>query len=170
MNSAFKAVIFVIFATSIQGCAGVLTSTSESVNLTNAVPSETRGYFVKADLKTAPTTKENIITYWGTPDKVTMRNSDEILEYNVGSSYWRGITPVFIIPIPLLIPGGQDKITLVFKEEKLTEVVLQSKAEGEHLCGITFFGPGGPTGPGCLSQTENPLNKYIKTGRQCGTR
>jgi hypothetical protein len=170
MNRVLKTAIFIIFSTSIQGCAGVLTSTSESVRLTNAAPSETRGYFVKANLKTATTTKKSIIAYWGSPDKATIRNSYEILEYNVGSSYWWGITPVFIIPIPLLIPGGQDKITLVFKEEQLAEVVLTGKAEGEHLCGIMFFGPGGPTGPGCLSQTENLLNKYIKTGRQCGSR
>jgi len=87
----------------------------------------------KASLRTI----ENIIKFYGPPKK---RYSKEGLDYLVYNEdfVWRGIFPMIIIPIPLIIPIGHHETILVFDNNKLIKITKEFDEMWGAFCGYNL--------------------------------
>lgn len=145
----------------IQGCVGVaaLNATKEEISnpvindvaSLNAVSAGT-AHNVRTNLDY---TAQWLEAHWGNPNTITPESGaggGEIGTYKFGSS-WRGVIPMLIVPIPLVLPTGSDRIVLVMRE---------SRAVSAERVGSRFSGAGagllGPDGFGAWagSWKEDP--------------
>ena len=121
-----KLILFSLPCLLIQGCVGVgvmKTQTNVIQSPGISLLSNTPGVddVVKRDslwaTNSGVNTIEELKMYWGKPNKVTQISggSDEIWTYKF-KSIWEGVIPFVIIPIPLVLPVGTEKVCLTLRD------------------------------------------------------
>lgn len=76
---------------------------------------------------------------FGTPDE-TRRVSDveERWTYSGDERLWKGVIVYALIPIPLCIPIGHERLTLVVRDDKVVEATVVKFDEWSFTYGVTF--------------------------------
>lgn len=92
--------------------------------------------------KAASYTITDVTDLWGDPISRIAENGKESLTYN-RSIAWRGVIIFLGLPIPLLIPVGHNKTTLIFENDHLVETTVEDGKESSAVCGIISEGPHG---------------------------
>lgn len=100
-------------------------------------------------LNSWPVTKENITSKLRQPDRVTKKNGMESWVYE--ERRWVGVMPVFLIPIPLMLPIGKDSVTYTFKANQFIEETSSTHIKSGYICSIIL--PIGNSGKLC--DTDN---------------
>ena len=85
-----------------------------------------------------PPSKAEVFEKFGKPDLISQREDVEVWRYNHDWA-WRGIMPVLIIHIPLLIPVGYNHWEFGFKGETVVSIMMEKGAGG--YCGLLMFRP-----------------------------
>jgi hypothetical protein len=136
MQKSMLTIVCVFFLTStLSGCAGLVLS--YPVECKNELPSTSARNVLLWDPKNPPqrSTKEEFLKEWGKPTKIlsTSENKDTRAAYETCVSpsenretwvyerhLWCGIIPVFILPVPLVLPvcDGFDRIEFQGSEAK----------------------------------------------------
>lgn len=77
-------------------------------------------------------------THWGSPNRICRSPScvDEVWTYRFGP-IWKGIMPWLIVPIPLRLPVGENKVCFTLRDGQVTSVSSTTPALGG------FFWPTG---------------------------
>ncbi len=75
-----------------------------------------KGYFRSNYPPKKHYTKQEFISFWGLPDKKEIKGKLEYWIYNRGLS-WNGLTVWLVLPIPILVPTGYRKTTLIFEKD-----------------------------------------------------
>ena len=81
-------------------------------------------------------TKAEVKTAWGEPDKKWTEAGVEKWLYKQSSTSWAAIIPVLIFPIPLGLPTGHNATTLSFLDEKISSVISSDREGLIALCGF----------------------------------
>lgn len=83
-------------------------------------------------------TKEQVISLWGNPDKISATGSCEVFTYQNGYT-WSGVGAfVLIVPIPLVIPSGHNETKIYFinnQSVKLTSEYGEVSRMFGYMCG-----------------------------------
>jgi hypothetical protein len=91
----------------------------------------TSSYYV--DDKDKPNQKR-LLEEWGKPSEVKVNGNVETWHYY--KNRWVGITPIFIIPIPLMLPVRDDEVEIIFKDKEFRGVVQKFTVDKFNLCSI----------------------------------
>jgi hypothetical protein len=87
--------------------------------------------------------KEEVISLWGKPDKISTNGSCDVLTYHDGYN-WSGVGAfVLIVPIPLALPTGNDETKIYFKNNqsiKLTSEYGEITGMFGYMCGSNKCG------------------------------
>jgi hypothetical protein len=91
----------------------------------------------KADLQKV--TPEKLIKMWGRPDSDKTAEGYRTIGYDQELT-WRGIVVFAIIPVPLLVPLGQNEDTFIFKGDDLVHYEHPNNLFYARLCGFRLNG------------------------------
>ncbi len=117
----------------ISGCVGI--SNIKSVNKEDMTQLySTKGYV--SYFSDNNYTSSEIISLWGKPDKVFIKNNSEYWIYNREVAVRGILIWVIIIPIPLIIPNGYRTTTLVFDKETVSKVIYEDTRLPTASCGL----------------------------------
>ena len=100
------------------GC-GYLAQATKEMDYASISVGETRGelwQYTRTDNK--PCTAGFILNNWGKPDVTTADQGIDIWTYHNGFK-WVGGSPVVLIPLPLFVPVGTEKIHFGIKSESV---------------------------------------------------
>lgn len=69
-------------------------------------------------------------THWGAPNRISKAHSggDEVWTYRF-KLIWEGITPILILPIPLELPLGEQKVRFTLHDGKVVSASLTMPSE-----------------------------------------
>jgi len=117
---------------SLSGC-GYISQVNKKVEYQTVALGPHRGDLYQfADSTCQPCTEEYLRSNWGEP---TSRSTDEsgnaVWSYNNGLK-WVGASPVVIIPLPLFVPSGQEKVIFGIRNGRIMYVQ-------HHTVKRTFF-------------------------------
>lgn len=121
----------------LSGCVGVLVPRDgqKQSTLGECAPSSNIGHIeVPANPRTA--SKEQFLEKWGRPISDVGTSDGDVLSYNNGMK-WRGVF-LFPIPIPLLIPTGMNRTTVVFKSNVCESANEEYNEISSYKCGWIF--------------------------------
>ncbi|WP_290517842.1 hypothetical protein [Alcanivorax sp.] len=125
-----KLITVLMVLMSLSGCVGGYIITTEST--------EQRFVHLQGKNKWVVEDKESAIAYLGMPDSTrTTKGGGEVWTYRE-SLAWRGAALVMIVPIPLLIPFGFNRLELRFSE---SGKLIEGKLEGAKETGCAIFFP-----------------------------
>ena len=138
----------------LQGCAGFLVYTSETDTQSIYNPSISKNYGkVHENLNTSPINEYTLKTYWGLPYKINDLGGGKsewiyrrYRDYPSVNDKWRGVfILIVIIPVPLLLPTGNEEIKLTLENGFVKSAYIEEKQET--ACGglLFCFGPDGPS-------------------------
>lgn len=90
-----------------------------------------------------PYTTESVVEFWGKPDESFQEGKCTVYSYHDGFS-WSGVGAfVLVIPIPLLVPTGNDEIRIYFRDNQSIAAVSEFGKETSvfgFLCGSNECG------------------------------
>jgi hypothetical protein len=126
------------------GCVGagpVVTKTAISTPYGNMCPSKEIGIFFPCkEGEVAAKKSEDFLEVWGEPKSREVKDGREQLTYNNGVA-WRGLVIFAIVPIPLMLPVGQNGITLTFENDSLVQISREYGQGNFAICGLHSEGP-----------------------------
>lgn len=135
--SLIKSCGVILLMVLLQGCFGTEVLFTETITIDRPVVSMKRGY-VWHELVQAqhPISGEVLEKYWGVPDKVIHQDDgSEIWEYKLGLR-WNGAIVAFIIPLPLILPVGNNYMAFTFdNEQRVVTVRLVGVGGAGVFCG-----------------------------------
>lgn len=128
-----RIVISFILTIMISGCVGI--SNIKSVKKEDMTQLySTKGYM--SYFGDNNYTSSEVISLWGEPDKVFIKNNSEYWIYNREVAVRGILIWVIIIPIPLIIPNGYRTTTLVFNKETVSKVIYEDTRLPTASCGL----------------------------------
>lgn len=83
-------------------------------------------------------TPSNVEALWGKPNNTVVDKSRKVITYNRGLR-WRGIIPIAIIPIPLVVPVGHKTVSLTFENDHLVNWVIHDSHSCVSYIGFNFI-------------------------------
>jgi hypothetical protein len=154
LERTMRALIFLaMICPLLQGCVGVVVLKTRTTVINDPVipfyteiPQPVSKQNSPEVTNTVVYTSEWLRTYWNNPDCVShgAGNSEEIWTYK-SRRVWKGVVPFAIIPIPLILPVGQEKVCLTLRDGR---VVSASTTRSATVGGTYGFIPPGPEGRG----------------------
>lgn len=138
-----------------QGCVGVVTRDMETQTFEPAMIAEMPAtYSVEASGKTFGNDPwiENptslwVKQHWGQPShikQVTRPTEGELWTYNFDHK-WCGVIPYIVIPIPLLLPVGRDRVVFHIQAGRVASADVTTIGGYQAVAGL------GPEGPSAIS-------------------
>ena len=121
---------FLLLCPLLQGCIGG-----------GVIKSQTGPYYwANSSTKTnaAVYTSAWLETNYGKPTIVSTNGLEEVWTYQSGR-IWAGVMPVIIVPIPLAVPVGREKIVFILRD---AQVVSATRCKQETVGGAFGFGYG----------------------------
>jgi len=157
-------ILFAMLCPLLQGCVGgVVLKTRTKVIIDPAIPfySEIPQPESKRNLPEATNaivyTSEWLRKYWNNPDRVSHGvGSEEIWTYK-SRRVWEGAVPFVIVPIPLVLPVGREKVCLTLRDGR----VVSASTTESYAIGGTFGYIPNPNGGGSFGawNWENSFSK-----------
>ena len=120
----------------LQGCVG------GAVIKSNTEPYHWGGSSTKTNVEVYTSTW--LTTNYGKPTTVSTNGIEEVWTYQFGH-IWAGVMPVVVVPIPLAVPVGGDKIVFVLRDN---HIVSATQSRQQTIGGAVGFGFG-PCGGAC---------------------
>ena len=134
----------------LSACAGVLvmhnpktTHDSKQLELMG------RGY-ISGDGERSSYQKADVLQAWGEPDSKKTRGEIEYWRYEQDSLAWTGLVPVLVIPVPLVVPVGQNHAILGFSGGELVSAVSRDRDMAGGMCGMFLMDHPAGLKFGCL--------------------
>lgn len=118
-----------MFCPLLQGCVGFVIAKEHTEVTSNPVIALHRTSLFPAHAqKSNPVyTAEWLQQHWGRPDRITRIGSgstavaDEVWTYRFGP-IWKGVIPALIVPIPLVLPLGREKVSFTLHDGHVVSV------------------------------------------------
>lgn len=111
-----------VLLTSLTGC-GYMVQVNKRVDYPTVALGTRRGdlyYYSPSDCQ--PCTEAFLRTHWGEPtDRTVDANGTTVWTYDNGLK-WVGASPVVVLPLPLFLPSGQEKVQFGIKEGRIVFV------------------------------------------------
>lgn len=127
--------INIIFSLLLSGCVGVITMHNPEKSYTGSnVKLGGRGWCCSGYKSVS--TKAEVKSAWGEPDKKWTEAGVERWLYKQSSMSWVAIIPVLVIPIPIGVPTGHNATTLSFLDEKISSATSSDREGLIALCGF----------------------------------
>jgi hypothetical protein len=148
-----KIIPLVILCLFIQGCVGVgaletHTKTLQNPALSDAASANGLGSIHPGQTVTNAYTAAWLKDHWGEPKSIRHAGTtdlDEVWTYKFGPR-WNGVVVVVLVPIPIALPVGRERVQLVLRDGCVTsgtQTRTQTVGEGFGLYpGICGFGFG----------------------------
>ena len=139
----FITILFICFLA--QGCAGVVVCCRDttSINKPSLLSSASLDSVFDANTE-VEFTAQWLKSHWGPPQSVsvTSDSSEEKWTYEFERQCWCGIVPMVILPVPLVVPTGKEKIIFLIRNDR----VVSAKQIKWQWVGAGFFllSPEGP--------------------------
>ena len=64
-----------------------------------------------------------VASQWGEPDHRWKIDGGETWEYRGRDLRWHGVVPMFLFPLPLVVPFGHDYVTLIIQDGRVRSAV-----------------------------------------------
>jgi hypothetical protein len=130
-----------------QGCVGVVVGSKGTSVIRHASISETPGVsgiqaWASSYGVDYPTAWVN--AHWGPPTsvKASPHGNGEIWTYKFPRQCWVGVMPMIIIPIPLMVPAGHERVVFLIHQDQVVAVTkVESRWAG---VGAGLFSHEGP--------------------------
>jgi len=163
-----KLVPFAVLCTLLQGCVGFLTLKSNTKEINAPVvyadrgianPIRTRNSEDKNSImETTECTTNWLQTHWGSPNSVSHVSvgSDEIWTYRI-RAIWEGVVPCVVIPIPLALPVGSEKVRFTLRDGRVVNASITKPWMVGGVAGY-FISPVGGGGFGAMSFDQETPN------------
>jgi hypothetical protein len=149
MGRRLKPVFVLVMCLLCQGCVGVASMSSTRTAISNPVLSDAASLNGLSQVAATNTRSNSDYTaqwleaHWGKPSTLRPESGGgggELWTYKFGNA-WRGVVPMLIIPIPLILPTGSEKITLVVRHGRVVSAdQFGSRFSG---AGAGLLGPDG---------------------------
>ena len=106
----------------LQGCVGVLVGSRDTTTIPN--PSISKAAYLGAVARgggSAEYTAEWLRSNWGAPAsiKAASEGTGELWTYDFKRQCWCGVMPMVIIPIPLMVPTGTEKVVFLLRDDRV---------------------------------------------------
>jgi hypothetical protein len=128
----------------LQGCVGVMFPGARTETVREPVVGEKSHYGVYRAYRQPRTTTVSLTERWGEPASVATLPStgDELWTYEFGT-VWYGIIPCVVLPVPLALPLGREKVILRVRDR---EVISADVITCDFVGGAcaSLVGPDGP--------------------------
>jgi hypothetical protein len=120
-------ILFAMLCSLLQGCVGgvVLKTRTKVINdplipFYSEIPNPVSRQNSSDATNTVVYTSEWLKMYWGSPDLVSYdsKNSEETWTYR-SRRVWEGVVPFVIVPIPLALPVGREKVCLTLRDGRV---------------------------------------------------
>ena len=131
-----------------QGCVGIVTRHMETKTFEPAIVEKKPATYSVCQRSEESGSVESptglwVKQSWGEPSKVrrvTRPTEDELWTYNFDHK-WCGIMPCVIVPVPLLLPVGTERVIFHIREGRVASVDVTTLGGYQAVAG---FGPEGP--------------------------
>jgi len=133
--------LLIIYCLTLSGCAGISIVSSATEDKSAAL-STSKGMF-KAQIRKngmlidniSGYTQEKVISLWGYPSHTYKKDNKEYWVYSRDTA-WRGVVIYAIIPVPLLLPTGDNATTIVFENGQSIGATYEHTNVSFTGCGI----------------------------------
>ena len=98
--------------------------------------------------------KSDVIEIWGQPDSKDIRGNVEYCRYKQESLAWAGVIPMVVIPIPLVVPVGNNSVTLGFIDNELVSATSLYRDGSLAVCGAFLMDHPSGFKFGCFTGSE----------------
>jgi len=140
--STFRLLAVLVACMLSQGCVGILVGSRDTTTTEN--PSLSKTADVDGVLGVSDGVKYNgpwLRSHWGTPSTVKSEvEGAEVWTYGFGQQCWCGVMPALVIPIPLMIPTGTEKVVFLLRDD---QVVSATQVKWRRSGGGVGLGPDG---------------------------
>ncbi len=118
----------------LQGCVGVVVCGRDTKTIKN--PTIMEPPHVASVMEGVGGTEYTTVwlkAHWGTPTEVktVSAETEEVWTYNLKRQCWWGVVPMVIIPIPLVVPTGAEKVAFQIRDGR----VLSAETVQRHTAG-----------------------------------
>lgn len=81
-----------------------------------------------------------VVSQWGEPDHRRKIDGGEAWEYQGRDLRWHGVVPMFLLPLPLVVPFGHDYVTFIIQDGRVrSSVVTRWDFKFVFYCGYAMF-------------------------------
>jgi len=143
MSTAKLTAILPVFLL-LQGCVGVGVWSKEKTAISNPTISDTvRLDGVTSGREGSAFTAAWLQAHWGAPKRVSPGSAagEELWTYEFGQC-WCGVIPMVVIPIPLVLPTGSEKMVFLLRDGRVVSAECVDSRHGG--VGFGLIGPDGP--------------------------
>jgi hypothetical protein len=123
----------------LQGCVGVVVCSRETKTVENPTIMETP--WVDGVMNGRSSTEYTtgwLKANWGTPAnvKVGSAGAEEVWTYTFKRQCWCGVVPMVVIPIPLVVPTGAEKVVFKVREGRVVSAQTVQRHTGGAVTGL----------------------------------
>ncbi|WP_299263939.1 hypothetical protein [uncultured Psychrosphaera sp.] len=135
-----RLVITLLLLFSLSGCVGLgaISMKAERLTIDSPTISKEKGRFKKTTQKTSV---NKLIEYWGQPDskEISEELNTEKWDYHFKEANKGFFAMLVIIPIPILLDDGIQKVTFLIKNDQVIMAELRYQSETGALCFAAFL-------------------------------
>lgn len=135
----------------VQGCVGVATlRTKEETIKKPVIWNQPSIYGVRSEPMSTTNsafTAAWLRVHWGEPSSIqsnSINSNEKFWTYKFGRRL-NGIVPMFIVPIPLIVPVGKEKIIFSLENGTIVSARCIHEQSFEAVAGWYWYGPCGPS-------------------------
>lgn len=128
-----------------QGCVGVFVGGRDTTTIKNPSVIAVAGVDgVKEGSSSAEYTAAWLKSNWGSPAsvKAVSGGAEERWTYDFEQQCWCGVMPMLIIPVPLMVPTGHEKVVFLLKDGRVVSAKRVKQYRAMAIAGL--FSPEGP--------------------------
>jgi hypothetical protein len=140
MKRGTKSIPLLILCVLFQGCVGIDVEKTENQvyqnpHISNSASALGLKYPGASKTNSFVCTTTWLEEHWGKPSRITRNqtgNQTETWTYKFGL-IWNGVTPIVLVPVPLIVPVGREQIHFVIQDGHV--VSAKSRTEQSFICG-----------------------------------